>query len=154
MIDTRDDDKNMKANRVVMGLLGTQIVVLSLGLGQPWTDPPSPVCAVSAQYPMLMALFVHLVALVCVAMDSPEGPSEGGSKQTLLIIVILAIIGLALPLPMGLYFYLYDCNWINVVWCTETLFNGVWIVYWYRWIPPTVVESPSVSDDDGISTTV
>lgn len=133
----------MKANRVVLGLLGTQIGVLSLGLGQPWMDPPSPVCAVSAQYPMLMALFVHLVALVCAAMDSQ---GRGGSG---LILVILAIIGLALPLPMGLYFYLYDCDWTNGVWCTETLLNGVWILYWWWWwIPPTGVDSPSVSDDE------
>jgi len=141
----------MKANRVAVGLLGTQIVVLSLGLGQPWMDTPSPVCAVSAQYPMLMALFVHLVALVCVALSS-EGPSSrgGSSKQTLLILVILAILGLALPLPIGLYFYLYDCDWINAVWCTETLLNGVLIAYWYRRTPPTVVDSPSVSETEDV----
>ena len=143
----------MKANRVVVGLVGTQIGLLSLGLGQPWMDPPSPVCAVSAQYPMLMALFVHLVALVCLAMDSPEGPSEGGSsKQTLLILVILAIIGLGIPLPIGLYFYLYDCPWMNVVWCTETVLNVGWIVYWWRWTPVqnSGVHSPSVSETEEV----
>jgi hypothetical protein len=129
--------------RVTIGLLCVQIAMLSVGLGQPWTNAPSSVCAVSTQYPMLLALFVHLVALVCSAVDG---------KQPLLFIV-LAIVGLGIPLPIGLYFYLYDCNWTNAVWCAETLLNGVWILYWYRRTPsaPTAAgDSPSVSETEDV----
>ena len=127
--------------KFISTVLLTQIVMGCFGLVLAPGQQPSSLCAVSLQYPLVLGIYVHLVSLVSVASD----PSL--SKSTALLVIVLGIIGVALPLPTLFYTYVYGCKATSLLWFSEAFLNVFLLaVWWRRTLVPEV--SVSVSDNE------
>ena len=129
--------------KFIGAILLTQIVMGCFGLVLAPGQQPSSLCAVSLQYPLVLGIYVHLVSLICAASD----PSL--CKSTALVVIVLGIVGVALPLPTLFYTYVYGCNATSLLWFSEAFLNVFLVVVWWRRTSPTEVSvSVSISDNE------